>query len=102
MSESERLTTFAASERLGIDRTTLSGLAKSRGWQGERVGTIMTYSVDDIEAEIARRALAPMSTPSGKIAERIRRYWKARGYTVKVWIDCGNVRSDMVNGFPRR
>lgn len=47
-------------------------------------------------------------------AERIKRYWRAEGYDVRVWIDelpIGSregkapywfVRSDMVNGMPRR
>jgi len=32
------------------------------------------------------------------LAKQVREYWSAKGHTVKVWI----VRTDLVNGLPRK
>ncbi len=126
MTALDRLTTEQAAEVLGINPRTVERAAARRAWPIAADGT---YARADITAEALSRARqvakstrittanADGFTRAGaeKLARRIREYWQRRGRIVRVWIEPGEVysnvlrsgtwwtvRSDMINGWPKK
>ena len=93
--QSDRLTSAEAAEALCM---TVQGFYR-----------LQTYERSRIEAEVTDRLKRKQSrmTPAvrahtEKCAETIRQYWAERGHEIHVEAVGSDIRSDLVNGLPRR
>ena len=107
--QSDRLTSAEAAEALCMTVQVFYRLAKKRQWSAIEIGPHQTYERSRIEAEVTDRLKRKQSrmTPAvrahtEKCAETIRQYWAERGHEIHVEAVGSDIRSDLVNGLPRR